>query len=333
MKRAFVTGVTGQDGSYLVDTLVGLGYEVHGLVRQSTQFTPDKWGYVHDHIRSGTLHVHYGDLNDSMVLQNIIESVRPDEVYNLAAQSHVGLSFDQPENTTLVTAMGPMRILDVLRRTRDKFPTRFYQASSSEMFGRVVETPQRETTPFHPRSPYGCAKAYGHYITQNYREAYGLFAVSGILFNHESERRGENFVTRKITRAVGRILARTQDRLVLGNTSAVRDWGYAPDYVRAMWLMLQQESPVDYVIGTGEVHSVQEFIDAAFGYVGLSAGDYVECSAQLERPSDVNTLCADATKANVELGWHPSVTFKGLVKRMVEHDARLAEAEKRGLLG
>jgi GDPmannose 4,6-dehydratase len=325
MKRALITGVTGQDGSYLVDFLLTKGYEVHGLVRQSTQFTPDKWGYLKKHIKAGNLKVCYGDLNDTAQIRNLLEEIQPDELYNLAAQSHVGLSFEQPENTSLVTAIGPLRILDSLRRT--KLQTRFYQASSSEMFGKVQETPQSESTIFWPRSPYGCAKVYAHYLTQNYRESYGMFAVSGILFNHESERRGENFVTRKITRAIGRIIAGTQKELVLGNTDARRDWGYAPDYVEAMWLMLQQDKPEDFVIGTGEVHSVQEFIDEAFKIVNLNPEDYVRRDPKFMRPSEVDTLCADASKAKKVLGWEPKVGFKDLVKKMVEHDIELAKQE------
>lgn len=325
MKRALITGVTGQDGSYLVDLLLEKGYEVHGLVRQSTQFTPDKWGYLKKHIKSGELKVHYGDLNDTSQIRNLLEEIEPDEFYNLAAQSHVGLSFEQPENTALITGIGPLRILDSLRRT--KLPTKFYQASSSEMFGKVQETPQTESTVFYPRSPYGCAKVFAHYLTQNYRESYGTFAVNGILFNHESERRGENFVTRKITRAIGRIVVGTQSNLVLGNTDARRDWGYAPDYVEAMWLMLQQDKPEDFVIGTGEVHSVQEFIDEAFNLVGMNPERFIRRDPKFMRPSEVDTLCADSSKAKKVLGWEPKVKFKELVKKMVEHDIELAKRE------
>lgn len=326
MKRALITGVTGQDGSYLTDLLVSKNYEVHGLVRQSTQFTPDKWGYLKTHIKSGALKIQYGDLSDSGQLRNIIEEIEPDEVYNLAAQSHVGLSFQQPENTSLITGIGALRLLETLYRVGGK--TRFYQASSSEMFGKVAETPQSELTIFHPRSPYGCAKVYAHYLTQNYREAYGMYAVSGILFNHESERRGENFVTRKITRAVGRIIAGTQTELVLGNTDAKRDWGYAPDYVEAMWLMMQQNTPEDYVIGTGEIHSVQEFIDEAFKLVNRDPSDYVRIDPKLIRPSEVDTLCANSQKAKNNLNWSAKVSFTDLVKKMVEHDLALAFKER-----
>lgn len=325
-KIAFITGVTGQDGSYLADLLLAKSYEVHGLVRQSTQFTPDKWGYLRGAMTSKDFHVHYGDVNDSSGMRNLIELIRPDEVYNLAAQSHVGLSFEQPENTSDVTAMGPLKILEAIRRS--KIGCRFYQASSSEMFGKVRESPQHEATPFYPRSPYGCAKAYAHYLTQNYRESYNMFAVSGILFNHESERRGENFVTRKITRAVGRIVTGTQSELVLGNTDAKRDWGYAPDYVEAMWLMLQGNNPEDYVIGTGEMHSVQEFIETAFAHVNLDWKKYVKQDPRFMRPSEVDTLLADASKARDQLNWQPKVKFPELVDRMVKHDVALAEKEK-----
>jgi len=331
-KRAFITGVTGQDGSYLVDLLLSKGYEVHGLIRQSTQFTPDKWGYLAGPMRANLLNIHYGDLNDAVRLFDILERVQPNEVYNLAAQSHVGLSFEQPENTALVTALGPLRLLDALRRLRNKFKfeVKFYQASSSEIFGKVLESPQSESTRFYPRSPYGCAKAYAHYVTQNYRDAYDMFAVNGILFNHESERRGENFVTRKITRAIGRILAGTQDKLHLGNTDAKRDWGYAPDYVEAMWLMMQHPQPIDFVIGTGETHSVQEFVDEAFALVGLDPADFIiKESSALLRPSEVDTLCANATLANTTLGWYPKTNFNELVKKMVKHDIELAAQEKK----
>lgn len=321
-KRAMITGVTGQDGSFLVDLLLSKGYEVHGLVRQSTQFTPDRWGYLAQPMRLGWLNVHHGDLTDAFGMRTLLEKIQPDEVYNLAAQSHVGLSFEQPVNTVSVTAMGPLNLLEAIRRSGLK--CRFYQASSSEMFGKVRETPQNELTPFHPRSPYGCAKAFGHYITQNYREAYGIYACSGILYNHESERRGENFVTRKITRAVGRIKAGTQKELVLGTTTTKRDWGYAPDYVEAMWLMLQQDEPRDYVIGTGVQHSVQEFVDAAFAHAGLDPKDYVKVDESLGRPSEVDTLCANSDLARALLGWRAKTSFQDLVKMMVDHDFKLA---------
>lgn len=321
-----MSGVSGQDGSFLVEQLLAKGYEVHGLVRQSTQFTSDKWGHLRSVMSSGQLQVHFGDLTDASRVRNLVEKILPDEIYNLAAQSHVGDSFDQPQNTAEVTALGPLNLLEAIRRSAPK--CKFYQASSSEMFGKVIETPQREFTRFHPRSPYGCAKVFGHYITQNYREAYGIYAVSGILFNHESERRGENFVTRKITRAVGRIVAGTQSSITLGNTDAKRDWGYAPDYVDAMQRMMQQPEPLDFVIGTGEVHSVQEFIDAAFNWVGLDPKDFLKTDPRFVRPSEVDTLCADPTLAQQLLGWEPKVRFNELVRRMVDHDVELAKREK-----
>ena len=325
-KRAFITGVTGQDGSYLVDLLASKGYEVHGLIRQSTQFTPDRWGHLKGAMLSKKLEVHHGDLMDASGMRVILETIQPDEVYNLAAQSHVGISFEQPVNTSEVTALGTLYLLDAIKRS--KLNCKFYQASSSEMFGKVKLTPQNEETPFYPRSPYGCAKVYAHYITQNYRESYDIFACSGILFNHESERRGENFVTRKFTRAIGRIKAGLQDELRMGNTTALRDWGYAPEYVEAMWLMLQQDYPNDYVIGTGTQHSVQEFIDAAFAIAGLDKDQYIKIDQKLMRPSEVDTLIADTSKAKEVLGWTPQVDFNALVKKMVEHDIALAENEK-----
>lgn len=325
MRRAFITGATGQDGSYLCDLLLDKGYEVHALIRQSTQFTPDRWGHLKDAMKRG-LNVHHGDLADASCMRTLIEMIEPDEVYNLAAQSHVGQSFEQPLNTVGITAIGPLNILEAIRRSGSK--ARFYQASSSEMFGKVQETPQKETTKFYPRSPYGCAKVFGHYITQNYREAYGMFACSGILFNHESERRGENFVTRKITRAVGRIKVGLQKELVLGNTDAKRDWGYAPDYVEAMHRMLQLDHPEDFVIGTGERHSVQEFLVTAFKCVDLDWRSYVKRDVRFMRPAEVDTLQADYTKAKEVMDWEPTVRFNDLVARMVEHDIRLAEIER-----
>ena len=325
MKRALITGPTGQDGSYLCDLLQQKGYEVHGLIRQTTQFTPDRWGHLKGAMQNGLV-VHHGDVTDASLMRTLIEEIRPDEVYNLAAQSHVGQSFDQPINTVQSVAMGPLNLLEAIRRG---YPAaRFYQASSSEMFGKVRETPQKETTPFYPRSPYGCAKAFGHHVTQNYREAYGIFACSGILFNHESERRGENFVTRKITRAVGRIKFGLQKDLVLGNTDARRDWGYAPDYVEAMWLMLQQPEPRDLVIGTGKRHSVQDFLEIAFKLADLDPDQHVRRDPRFMRPAEVDTLQADASLAQQTLGWSPTTTFDGLVKRMVDHDMKLAAAEK-----
>lgn len=329
MKRAFITGVTGQDGSYLCDLLLDKGYEVHGLVRQSTQFTPDRWGNLRQAMQRGGVVIHHGDLTDASGMRTLIEKIRPDEVYNLAAQSHVGQSFDQPINTAGVTALGPLNLLEAIRRSGTK--ARFYQASSSEMFGKAQETPQDEDTHFHPRSPYGCAKVFAHHVTQNYREAYGIHACSGILFNHESERRGEDFVTRKITRAVGRIKCGLQQELLLGPTDVYRDWGYAPDYVEAMWLMLQRDEPRDYVIGTGTSHSVQEFVDASFRYAGLDPKQHVRFDPSLVRPAEVNTLQADPTRAREELGWKPKTAFTLLVARMVGHDFMLAEKEAKGL--
>src|SRR3990167_6922907 len=325
-KKAFITGVTGQDGSLLVDFLLRKDYEVVGLIRQSTQFTPDKWGYLREAMSNPLFSIVYGDVTDSSRCQDLIGDLQPHEVYNLAAQSHVGTSFEQPINTTNSTALGPLNLLNAIHRAKTN--SRFYQASSSEMYGKVKESPQNELTPFHPRSPYGCAKAYGHYITQNYSDAYDMFACSGILYNHESVRRGETFVTRKITRAIGRIVAGTQRELVLGNTDARRDWGHAPDYVRAMWMMLQQREPQDYVVGTGEMHSVREFIDEAFSIVGLDPNDYVKNDYKFLRPSEVDTLCADPSKAKRELLWQPSVSFRELVKTMVDHDIELAHREK-----
>lgn len=325
MKRAFVTGPTGQDGSYLCDLLQEKGYEVHGLVRQTTQFTPDRWGHLRGAMQRGLV-VHHGDVTDASLIRSLIEEIKPDEVYNLAAQSHVGQSFDQPINTVESTAKSPLNLLEAIRRSCPS--ARFYQASSSEMFGKVKESPQKESTAFHPRSPYGCAKAFGHYITQNYREAYGIYACSGILFNHESERRGENFVTRKITRAAGRIKAGLQHELVLGNTDAMRDWGYAPDYVEAMWLMLQQNEPRDFVIGTGKRHSVQQFLKAAFKQAGLDPKQYIRQDPRFMRPAEVDTLQADPSMAREKMGWEPKTDFYQLVGKMVMHDINLAEKER-----
>lgn len=326
MKKAFITGVTGQDGSYLVDLLLEKGYEVHGLIRQSTQFTPDRWGHLKRAMASKNFQVHHGDLMDASGMRALIEQISPHEVYNLAAQSHVGHSFNQPVSTSEVTALGALNLLDAIRRSNTG--SKFYQASSSEMFGKVCETPQNENTPFYPRSPYGCAKAYAHYITRNYRESYGMFACSGILFNHESERRGENFVTRKITRAVGRIKAGIQDSLTLGNTSAMRDWGYAPEYVEAMWLMLQYDTPQDFVIGTGAQYSVQDFVDAAFSHAGIDKEKHMKTDTSLMRPSEVDTLKADYSLAKKVLKWEPRTDFCGLVRKMVDHDIALAAKEK-----
>ncbi len=319
-KVALITGITGQDGSYLTELLLEKGYEVHGIIRRASTFNTGRIDhlYQNSHIRDVRLFLHYGDTADSTNLIKLLYRLQPDEVYHLAAQSHVRVSFDIPEYTTDVTAVGTVRILEAIRETG--IQTKFYQASSSEMFGKVQETPQRETTPFYPRSPYACAKVLAHWITVNYRESYDLFACSGILFNHESPRRGETFVTRKITRAVAQIKAGLQDKLYLGNLEAKRDWGYAKDYVEAMWLMLQQERADDFVIATGETHSVQEFVEEAFGYVGLDWRDFVEFDVRYERPAEVDLLVGDASKAARVLGWSPQMYFKELVGLMVDAD-------------
>lgn len=320
-KTALITGVTGQDGSYLAEFLLDKGYQVHGIIRRSSSFNTARVDHLMTH---PGFRLHFGDLTDGSSLQRILTLTRPDEVYHLGAQSHVRVSFDIPDYTCEATGMSTLRLLEAIRSLG--LPCRVYQASSSELFG-LGTPPYNENTPFHPRSPYGAAKAHAFFITQNYREAYGMFAVNGILFNHESERRGETFVTRKITRAVGRIKHGLQTELVLGNLEAQRDWGYAPDYVEAMWLMLQQDKPEDFVIGTGETHSVQEFVEKAFGQVGLDWEQYVRTDPRYLRPSEVDVLIADPTKARIKLGWQPKVTFGGLVARMVEHDLELANPE------
>jgi GDPmannose 4,6-dehydratase len=322
MRRALITGITGQDGSYLAEFLVAKGYEVHGLVRRASTFNTSRI----DHIRS-RVQLHYGDLVDSISLHTVLATVKPHEIYNLAAQSHVRVSFEMPEYTADVTGTGVCRLLEAMRSFAPE--ARFYQASSSELFGKVHEVPQRETTPFHPRSPYASAKAYAAYVTQNYREAYGLFACNGILFNHESPRRGENFVTRKITRAVGRIAAGTQKKVALGNLDAQRDWGFAGDYIEAMWQMLQLPAPEDFVIATGETHSVREFLEVAFGRVGLDWKTHVEYDERQLRPAEVDQLRGDASKAKRTFGWEPRVTFRGLVEMMVDADVALAKSEAR----
>jgi GDPmannose 4,6-dehydratase len=319
-KRALITGITGQDGSYLAEFLLSKGYEVHGLVRRSSSFNTSRI----DHIRE-RLTLHYGDLVDSTSLHTVIGSVKPVEIYNLAAQSHVRVSFEMPEYTCDVTAAGVGRLLEALRVSGVK--ARFYQASSSELYGKVVETPQTESTPFYPRSPYAVAKAYGFYLTRNYREAYDMFCANGILFNHESPRRGENFVTRKITRAVGRIVAGTQKKLALGNIEAKRDWGFAGDFVEAMWHMLQMNAPDDYVVATGETHSVREFLDVAFGRVKLDWKNFVITDERFMRPTEVDLLLGDPSKAKKDFGWVPKVTFQGLVEMMVDADVELAKRE------
>jgi GDPmannose 4,6-dehydratase len=332
---ALLTGVTGQDGSYLAEFLLNKGYQVHGVVRRSSSFATGRIDHLrHGYRGSGSgLQLHYGDLGDATGLRRIIEQVRPDEVYNLAAQSHVRISFDQPEYTADVVGLGALRLLEAIRdhNVRHKRSVRYYQAGSSEMFGKAAETPQRETTPFHPRSPYACAKCYAHWQTVNYREAYGLFATNGILFNHESPRRGENFVTRKITRSATRIKLGLQDKLSLGNLEAHRDWGFAGDYVEAMWLMMQQPQSDDYVIATGEHHSVQEFLELAFERVELDWRKFVEPDERFLRPAEVDLLMGDASKARRILGWQPKVNFPQLVGIMIDADLELAERERRTL--
>lgn len=327
-KRALITGITGQDGSYLAELLLEKGYEVHGMIRRSSSFNTQRLDHIYrdPHASKTRLFLVHGDLSDSSALNTILRQVAPDEIYNLGAQSHVRVSFDVPEYTTDVTALGTVRILEAIREVGIK--PKFYQASSSEMFGKVVETPQRETTPFHPRSPYACAKVFAYYATVNYREAYNMFACNGILFNHESERRGETFVTRKITRAATRIKLGLQEKLFLGNLDAKRDWGYAKDYVEAMWLMMQAESSDDYVIATGETHSVREFCEKAFAYLDLDWQEHVEIDPWYYRPSEVDILLGDSTKARKQLGWEPKVGFDELVRLMVDHDMVLARNEK-----
>ena len=323
-KRALITGITGQDGSYLSELLLEKGYEVHGIIRRTSTFNTDRIDhiYVDPHQSDAKLFLHYGDLTDGTTLRRILEQVQPVEVYNLGAQSHVRVSFDAPEYTVDAVGVGVLRLLEAIRdyQKRTGIEVRFYQAGSSEMFGKVMEVPQKETTPFYPRSPYACAKVYGHWQTINYRESYDLFACNGILFNHESPRRGETFVTRKITRALARIIAGQQKKLYLGNLDSKRDWGYAKDYVEAMWLMLQQQEPDDYVVATNETYSIREFLDISFQYVNLNWQDYVEFDQRYLRPAEVDLLIGDSTKAREKLGWQPSVTFEGLVKLMVDAD-------------
>jgi len=342
MKKALITGINGQDGSYLTEFLLKKEYEVHGIIRRASVFTTERIDHLYQdpHEKNIRLFLHYGDLTDSSNLNRLVEKVEPDEIYNLGAQSHVKVSFEVPEYTAEVDAVGTLRLLDAIRETGVR--TRFYQASSSEMFGATKETPQKESTPFYPRSPYGAAKVYSHWITVNYREAYNLFACSGILFNHESPRRGKRFVTRKATQAVARIYHGSQDKLFLGNLNAKRDWGYAPEYVEAMWLMLQQEKPDDFVIATGEAHTVREFAEEAFKNIdielqwkGKGAQEkgidkktgkiLVEIDPEYFRPTEVESLVGDASKAKKELGWQPKVKFKELVKIMTEADVK-AEA-------
>ena len=328
-KRALITGITGQDGSFLTELLLEKGYEVYGIIRRSSSFNTDRIDHLYqDPHEPGTrLRLVYGDLNDSSSLNTVIRQIQPDEIYNLGAQSHVRVSFDVPEYTGEVTGLGTVRLLEAIREAG--INPKFYQASSSELYGKVVETPQTETTPFYPRSPYACAKAYAYWITVNYRESYQMFACNGILFNHESERRGETFVSRKITRAATRIKLGLQQKLYMGNLDARRDWGYARDYVEAMWLMMQAEEPDDYVIATGETHSVREFLEEAFGLLDLDWREYVEIDPRYFRPAEVDLLLGDPTKARTILGWEPKVSFRELVRIMVESDMRLAERERR----
>ncbi len=342
-KTALITGITGQDGSYLAELLLAKGYEVHGVIRRASLFNTDRIDHLYEdpHTRGVKLFLHHGDLTDGSNISRLVEKLEPDEIYNLGAQSHVKVSFEVPEYTAEVDAIGTIRLLDAIKDAR--ISTRFYQASTSELYGKVQETPQRETTPFYPRSPYAAAKLYAYWVTVNYREAYGIHASNGILFNHESERRGETFVTRKITRAVGRIKHGRQDCLYLGNLAAKRDWGYAPEYCEAMWRVLQQEQPDDYVIATGEAHSVEEFCAHAFGRAGLALefkGEGVErqgidAEGQVRvkvdpkyfRPTEVELLMGDPTKARERLGWQSTTTFKQLVEKMVDHDLELARNE------
>ncbi len=322
MKRALVTGITGQDGSYLAELLLEKGYEVHGIIRRSSTFNTKRIDHLYQdpHDKSAKLKLHYGDFTDSSSLGDILDKSEPDEVYHLSAQSHVRTSFDIPEYTSDVTGLGTVRILEAIRRA--KRDIRFYQASSSEMFGKATEVPQKETTPFHPRSPYACAKVFAYYITLNYRESYGMFASNGILFNHESPRRGETFVTRKITRGIARIMAGKDKALYLGNLDSKRDWGYAGDFVKAMWMMLQQKQPDDFVIATGETHSVKEFLQEAFSLVNLKWEDYVKIDQRYFRPAEVDVLLGDYSKAKRILGWEPKVKFKELVRMMLEEDLK-----------
>ena len=327
MKKALITGITGQDGSYLADLLVAKGYEVHGIIRRASTFNTARIDHLYQdsHVNGVRLFLHYGDLSDAVNLTKLLYELQPDEVYNLGAQSHVRVSFDIPEYTADVTGVGTIRILEAIRESGVK--PRFYQASSSEMYGKVQEVPQTETTPFWPRSPYGCAKMFGYWATVNYRESYGLFASNGILFNHESPRRGETFVTRKISRAVAAIKLGLQKELYLGNMEAKRDWGYAPEYVEGMWRILQADQPDDFVLATNETHTVKEFVQEAFGHVGLEWEKYIKYDARYERPAEVDLLIGDPAKAKRQLGWEPKVRFKELVQIMVDADLEMLEGK------
>ena len=332
MKKALVTGITGQDGSYLAELLLEKGYEVHGLIRRSSSFSTGRIDHLYSDIHSlkRPLYLHYGDLSDSSSLINTINQVKPEEVYNLGAQSHVKVSFEMPEFTADTAGMGNLRLLEAIRYA--DWPIRFYQAGSSEMFGQVRERPQTETTPFYPRSPYAVAKVFSHWMTVQYREAYGLFASNGILFNHESPRRGPTFVTRKITRALAAIVAGSQAKLYLGNLDARRDWGYAPEYVESMWRILQHDQADDFVIATGQMHTVREFLEAAFQLVGLDPDAYVVIDPRYFRPTEVDELCGDAGKADRLLGWRPTTSFEQLVRIMVEADLREAGIDPQAVL-
>jgi GDPmannose 4,6-dehydratase len=327
VKKALVTGITGQDGSYLAELLLAKGYEVHGIIRRASTFNTERIDHLYQdpHINGVRLFLHYGDVSDATNLIKLLYRIQPQEIYHLAAQSHVRVSFDIPEYTGDVTGLGTIRILEAIRETGLK--TKFYQASSSEMYGKVQEVPQRETTPFYPRSPYGAAKVYAYWLTVNYRESYGIFACNGILFNHESPRRGETFVTRKVTRAVARIKTGLEDKLYLGNLESKRDWGYAKEYVEAMWLMLQQEAPEDYVIATGETHSIRELLEEAFSYAGLDWRKYLEIDQRYYRPAEVDLLIGDSSKAKRKLGWEAKIKFKDLVRLMIDADMEAAKKE------
>jgi GDPmannose 4,6-dehydratase len=328
-KRAFVTGITGQDGSYLAELLLAKGYEVHGLIRRTSTISTSRIDHIYQdpHIDEARLKLHYGDLSESSRLTRLIDAIAPHEVYNLAAQSHVRVSFDEPEFTADITGVGALRLLEAIRETG--LTPRYYQASSSEMYGKVHEIPQSETTPFHPRSPYGVAKVFAFWATVNYRESYGLHASNGILFNHESPRRGETFVTRKITRAAARIFFGSQEKLYLGNLQAKRDWGFAGDYVDAMWRMLQTDVADDYVIATGETHTVEEFLESTFSHLRLNWRDHVEIDARYFRPAEVDLLLGDPKKAKQQLGWQPTVGFHELAVMMVEADVALSAKNER----
>lgn len=332
MNKALITGITGQDGSYLSELLLEKGYEVHGVIRRSSSFNTDRIEHLYrdPHLQDTRIFLHYGDLSDSTGLNRLLRKVKPDEIYHLGAQSHVRVSFDIPEYTADTTGLGTIRLLDAILDTG--IDTKFYQASSSEMYGKVMDVPQKETTPFYPRSPYGCAKVFAYWITVNYREAYKMHASNGILFNHESPRRGETFVTRKITRALARIIAGRQKELFLGNLEAKRDWGYAKDYVEAMWMMLQAPEGDDYVVATGETHSIREFLDLAFGMVGRDWNDYVKIDPKYYRPTEVDLLIGDPTKAWQKLGWKPRCSFKELVRLMVIEDLKLESLDPNKLV-